>query len=166
MAKKKPPNTSTIACLNRMPEHMGGKVQRNSTPHKTPTRTYWEKLKDPRWQRKRLEVMKQADFACECCGDCESTLNVHHGYYKKGAEPWEYPSETLHCLCEACHESAESLLGDIHRHLAGLSIEALESLWDITSSWYQLLPPGQEKVAKSFLRQLPKLRGMGRRDAS
>lgn len=66
--------------------------------------TYYEKLKDPRWQKKRLEVMQANDFCCECCTDSESPLNVHHKEYFKGLEPWEYEIEQLSCLCESCHE--------------------------------------------------------------
>ena len=66
---------------------------------------YWQKLKDPRWQRKRLEVMERSDFACEICGDKESTLNVHHKEYFKGREPWDYLPEQLAVLCEECHEN-------------------------------------------------------------
>ena len=66
---------------------------------------YWEKLRDPRWQKKRLEVMQAKDFCCEICGDGESILNVHHKAYFKGKEPWEYLNEQLACLCESCHEN-------------------------------------------------------------
>jgi len=45
---------------------------------------YWQKLQDPRWQRKRLEILNRAEFCCESCGDTESQLQVHHGYYEKG----------------------------------------------------------------------------------
>jgi hypothetical protein len=68
-------------------------------------KTYWEKLKDPKWQKKRLEVMQANDFCCEICGDNETTLNVHHKEYFKDHEPWEYKNEQLACLCEDCHES-------------------------------------------------------------
>jgi 5-methylcytosine-specific restriction endonuclease McrA len=68
-------------------------------------KSYGEKLKDPRWQRKRLEVMHRADFTCEKCGDPFNTLNVHHVKYRKDAEPWEYSSAELICLCETCHKS-------------------------------------------------------------
>ena len=67
-------------------------------------KTYYEKLKDPRWQKLRLEVMQANDFCCEVCGDNESTLNVHHKEYFKGHEPWEYEVNQLACLCESCHE--------------------------------------------------------------
>lgn len=65
---------------------------------------YWKKLKDPRWQRKRLEIMERDEFCCVFCGDKNSTLNVHHKNYRKGAEPWEYDDENFMTLCEDCHE--------------------------------------------------------------
>lgn len=64
---------------------------------------YAKKLKDPRWQRKRLEILQRDDFACKDCRDRASTLHVHHKYYRWGAEPWEYPELALVTLCEACH---------------------------------------------------------------
>jgi len=67
-------------------------------------RTYSEKLRDPRWQRKRLEIMQRDGFACRLCGDKENTLNVHHLYYDRDAEPWDYPSSALVTTCEVCHE--------------------------------------------------------------
>ena len=67
--------------------------------------TYSEKLKDPRWQKKRLEVMKRNDFHCEICGDGESTLHVHHKEYFKGREIWEYEPEQLAVVCKDCHDN-------------------------------------------------------------
>ena len=66
-------------------------------------KSYAEKLRDPRWQRKRLEVMQSAGWACELCGDEKTTLNVHHRHYRRGAEPWDYKRRELQCLCEPCH---------------------------------------------------------------
>ncbi len=67
--------------------------------------TYQEKLKDPRWQKKRLEIMQRDNFECQICGDGESTLNIHHYYYEPGKEPWEYNNDDLITLCESCHQS-------------------------------------------------------------
>ena len=67
--------------------------------------TYSEKLKDPRWQRKRLEILQRDDFTCQKCKDKESTLHVHHRIYLKGNDPWDYPDELLVTLCENCHEA-------------------------------------------------------------
>ena len=66
-------------------------------------KTYAEKLKDPRWQKKRLEVLGDANFTCEVCHDNESPLHVHHKFYLKNREIWEYDREQLACLCESCH---------------------------------------------------------------
>jgi hypothetical protein len=93
-------------------------------------KSYWELLKDPQWQRKRLEVLQREDFACQWCGAKDVTLHVHHTYYTKGAKPWEYPDRSLMVLCENCHE-----LGTIRKaeldELAGSlfsSLDALEQL--------------------------------------
>lgn len=80
--------------------------------------TYWEKLKDPRWQKKRLEVLERDKFTCITCGDTESTLHVHHGYYEKGLEPWEYELNTLWTLCEECHKVVQNDLLNIHAEIA------------------------------------------------
>lgn len=85
--------------------------------------TYREKLLDPRWQRKRLEILNRANFSCELCGDASKTLHVHHGYYERGLEPWDYENETLRCLCDSCHEKAQDSLRDIHREIALLGSE-------------------------------------------
>lgn len=67
---------------------------------------YEQKLKHPKWQKKRLEVLERADWKCQVCGDKEETLHVHHLVYSKG-EPWDAPMETLECLCGTCHENRE-----------------------------------------------------------
>lgn len=74
--------------------------------------TYSEKLKDPRWQKKRLEILERDNFTCRECGSKTDTLHIHHCCYIKGKQPWEY-SETLLTLCANCHQErqfAESFL--------------------------------------------------------
>jgi predicted HNH restriction endonuclease len=66
--------------------------------------TYAEKLKDPRWQKKRLEVMEYANWRCQICGGKDKTLHCHHSYYTRGKEPWQYPKGAIICICEGCHE--------------------------------------------------------------
>lgn len=65
---------------------------------------YWELLRDPRWQRRRLEILNRSNFRCEMCDAADKTLNVHHRLYRKNAMPWEYTDEELQSLCEDCHE--------------------------------------------------------------
>ena len=66
---------------------------------------YSEKLKDPRWQKKRLEILNRDEFTCRTCKDKETQLQVHHLKYK--GEPWEVSSEHLITLCKHCHSLLE-----------------------------------------------------------
>lgn len=72
--------------------------------------TYAEKLKDPRWQKKRLEIMQRDQWTCRLCGSTTETLNVHHVYYEKGFDVWQYPDFALLTLCEECHQKTEIAL--------------------------------------------------------
>lgn len=65
--------------------------------------TYSEKLKDPRWQKKRLEVLEIYNWACYTCTRKDKTLHVHHLRYNKGCDPWEYSTDDLMALCKDCH---------------------------------------------------------------
>jgi hypothetical protein len=65
---------------------------------------YSELLKDPRWQRKRLEILQRDNWTCQWCGDKESTLHVHHKDYESGKAPWEYEDSWLMTVCEDCHQ--------------------------------------------------------------
>jgi len=78
---------------------------------------YSEKLKDPRWQKKRLEIFKHDDFMCCFCGDNESTLSIHHLIYEENKEPWESPDENLITLCENCHQAEFEVRKDIEVQL-------------------------------------------------
>jgi len=69
---------------------------------------YLDKLKDPRWQRKRLEVMQRDNFTCFDTGIKDEPLNVHHCHYSKGG-PWETPTELLMTLTEDAHKKRQRL---------------------------------------------------------
>ena len=64
-------------------------------------KSYRDKLKDPRWQKKRLKIMERDKFSCVYCGDGKTTLHVHHKKYV--GEPWDCPDNLLETLCEDCH---------------------------------------------------------------
>jgi hypothetical protein len=92
-------------------------------------KSYYELLRHPNWQRKRLEIMEREQFACQRCESTTKTLNVHHTYYEKGCKPWEYPDESLMCLCEDCHEKITGLMTKIHRELGRLSWGQIEQVY-------------------------------------
>ena len=71
--------------------------------------TYKEQLLDPRWQRRRLEILQRDDFTCRKCLSKDKTLHVHHTEYFNGKMAWEYDGRYLKTLCADCHELEEML---------------------------------------------------------
>ena len=68
-------------------------------------KSYRSQYLDPRWQKKRLEVMQEAGFKCQACGSGEKTLNVHHKQYVTNRDIWDYKDDQYATLCEECHEA-------------------------------------------------------------
>ena len=95
---------------------------------------FWQKYKDPRWQKRRLEIMGLASWSCDNCGDKEATLNVHHKLYRKGADPWDYPDEHLECLCESCHEAKHATKTLLNQILASSNVDQ-NDLTGLISGW-------------------------------
>ena len=75
--------------------------------------SYADKLKDDRWQVTREIIIRRDHGKCVRCGSTES-LQVHHGYYMAGFDPWEYPHETLWTLCKQCHRHVTYVVGKVH----------------------------------------------------
>lgn len=119
--------------------------------------SYYELLKHPKWQEKRLRIMERAGFKCEECSDAETTLNVHHGYYRKSAMPWEYEDETLHCLCEPCHEKAEELKAELYLQIAMMTQGSVRSLLQSAKESRpepkasETMTPGEERLFELLL---------------
>jgi hypothetical protein len=84
-------------------------------------KSYSEKLKHPKWQRKRLEIMQRDDFKCKLCNDSETTLNVHHYEYGQG-EPWDIEDSKLITTCEHCHSIIHEVLSELEFNQADLKI--------------------------------------------
>lgn len=71
--------------------------------------TYSDKLLDPRWQAKRLEILSRDKFTCRLCYDTRTTLHVHHEAYK--GNPWDISNDKLKTLCSHCHDLCHKLPG-------------------------------------------------------
>jgi 5-methylcytosine-specific restriction endonuclease McrA len=80
--------------------------------------TYSEKLKDPRWQKKRLEVLNRDNWTCQCCASTTLELQVHHLRYT--TNPWEVDNNHLVTLCAECHTkvSKPALLASIRKEMS------------------------------------------------
>jgi 5-methylcytosine-specific restriction endonuclease McrA len=70
---------------------------------------YSELLKDPRWQVKRIAILKRDNFTCQECGARNTMLHVHHHFYTVDTNPWDYDDCMLITLCEECHINEEFL---------------------------------------------------------
>jgi hypothetical protein len=83
-------------------------------------RTYSEKLKDTRWQERRLHLFNKAVWTCELCNANRPAcgLQVHHPVYLTGLEPWEYPDELVMVLCDPCHVERQSIERDFFAKVA------------------------------------------------
>lgn len=91
-------------------------------------KTYAERLRHPRWQRRRLEVMGRDNFRCVECGDEETELHVHHKTYVWGREPWDYPLDNFATLCARCHglqkQDVKTLQAQLLEELGRLGLPA------------------------------------------
>ena len=101
---------------------------------------YAQERKDPRWQRKRLEIMKRDDFECVDCGSKDKTLNVHHAYYISGRKPWQYPKWSFSTLCWECHQERHEPSRD----------EDCEESWETYIQWLDNATPDDELLEDSF----------------
>jgi hypothetical protein len=63
---------------------------------------YSDKLKSPKWQKKRLQILERDNWQCQYCKDTETQLQVHH--LKYNGEPWDAKNEDLITTCFDCHE--------------------------------------------------------------
>lgn len=68
--------------------------------------SYKDKLRDPRWQKKRLEIFQRDNWTCQFpgCGDTKTELHVHHTKYIYGANPWDVPDKFLKTVCSKHHK--------------------------------------------------------------
>lgn len=91
---------------------------------------YSDLLKDPRWQKKRLDIMNRDSFSCQRCFSTDKTLHVHHIKYI--GKPWECPDKYLITLCEQCHACEEMIKSDVESYINDLAFEHGIIFIDIT----------------------------------
>jgi hypothetical protein len=63
---------------------------------------YSDKLKSPKWQKKRLQILERDNWQCQYCKDTETQLQVHHLKYTN--EPWDADNNDLITACSDCHQ--------------------------------------------------------------
>jgi hypothetical protein len=100
---------------------------------------YWQLLKRPEWQKKRLEMLALAGWECQSCGTKDNELHVHHKQYFNGKNPWEYENDQLEVLCDDCH-SVE--------HQSLQNIKEIISLSDVNEIYNLLLGYSEFSICK------------------
>jgi hypothetical protein len=71
---------------------------------------YFQELKNPIWQKKRLSILERDNWTCQGCYNKEQTLHVHHITYEKGKKPWDYEDGNFITLCEDCHKRVHEVV--------------------------------------------------------
>lgn len=114
---------------------------------------YSEKLRDPRWQKKRLEILSRDIWKCQLCGDSKNTLHVHHRRYLSKIDPWEYPDSLLVSLCEECHEIERAERSSYEDDLLEILKEKFfaPDLFDLLHGFYELELQGKSSIVSGAI---------------
>lgn len=99
--------------------------------------TYSEKLRDPRWQKKRLQILERDGWACCACKSTTNNLQVHHLIYAK-CDPWDYKPEALQTLCDSCHSFRQQITDRAaNRYKLWLSTKSNDEIQDAAEESFQ-----------------------------
>ena len=98
-------------------------------------KSYSEKLKDPRWQKLRLEALDAAEWKCKACYEKDETLHVHHRKYIKGREPWEYSLDELIVVCKTCHKEIHDYKDKIIDEITRISPFGLKMIFGFSKGF-------------------------------
>ncbi len=115
---------------------------------------YAEQLKDPRWQKKRLSILKRDQFTCQECDAKEKTLHVHHMKYEFGKNIFDISDEHLVTLCEECHADITQINRDLKsfideiKHMTGEKQSAVSEVLRCITNYF---PTYMELLSVSWL---------------
>ena len=99
---------------------------------------FFAQYKDPRWQKKRLQIMERDGFKCKSCQAEHIPLNVHHKVpYRANAKPWEYKDDELITICEDCHKKITEVRRECNEIVAK-NTNIIEYSYDFLSVLCQL----------------------------
>lgn len=125
---------------------------------------YAGKLRDPRWQKKRLQILERDRWACQLCLSTKSMLVIHHTAYTV-EDPWDEGDDHLITLCHDCHQDqhegkydTDRLLSDFLR-AAGLFNDDIHALAESFSEiWRPLNKPERTALIDAITEEIRKVR--------
>ena len=83
---------------------------------------YSGQLNDPRWKKKRVEILIRDKHKCRICNYFGSKVNIHHLKYSGMA--WDVSNDDLITLCNDCHSKLHT-----DKRPVGKSIKEIIKLW-------------------------------------
>lgn len=86
---------------------------------------YKNQYQHPNWQKKRLEILNRDNFTCQSCNEKQKMLYVHHKFYLKGQDVWDYPDYFFVTLCEECHDYSHQCIEIMYNTLSMLPFDVL-----------------------------------------
>ena len=101
--------------------------------------TYAQQLRDPRWQKRRLEILSRDEWQCVECGSKDSELHVHHIRYKYGMKPWDYGDNDLCTMCADCHSTHTAVTRDARDQLYDMLNQDLDETAEAISGLAALM---------------------------
>ncbi len=126
------------------------RLPRQPRQQRTDSVPYSELLKDPRWQKRKTEIMERDGMVCVFCdaGLGEKILQVHHKRYDYGKMPWEYNDTVLETLCEDCHRKQDALRKKAKALFAEAQTTVLPEflIGILQGAIWEDLPNGEEEV--------------------
>ena len=94
--------------------------------------SYYDLLKSPKWQKKRLEILQRDEFKCTFCESDDKQLHVHHIYYLKGKKPWEYDNDMYKTLCDECHDLHHRFIEPVYENL-NVKVRKQDLYYEVTA---------------------------------
>ena len=91
--------------------------------------------RDPRWLRRREEVLERDEHQCRSCEarGAGAVLQVHHIYYESGRAPWDYEDDMLVTWCARCHKARHETQRRLLLALASREHYVTDMIADIVS---------------------------------
>lgn len=84
-----------------------------------------------------MEVFESRDWACQSCGDQIKGLHLHRCYDQLELDPWDYPLDSLKCLCGECHKARGETEIRIQEFLALFTLPELKAILETLPLLYQ-----------------------------